>query len=261
MNALAIADDANPSIYTGVSNNGVWVAVDNFVSTLKTNSLYALMFKVFLKIGSSGAQQSTNLINTASNGTFFGSWVHNATGSKSNGLNTYFKTGVIAETLATSSNNFGFTSTLNTIDAVASQDYAVVVGAYDASNTANNRVQHYVIAPDINKQSFSLGSLYGSSITLNSLGVFTLSRDNSAISTANRNGVQVLSGSSSGTNLSTGELYEAATNIYDILDESNFLAATIGVTAYHKHLTTANSLILFNAIDALESALARKQYT
>ena len=113
MNAVDIPDDANPSIYTGVSNNGVWLAVDKFVKGLQTNSILTKMKAIYPFIGGTAATHKWNLINpqdtdAAYRLVFFGSMVHSKTGMEGNGTNTYANTKAVHNVIFTLGNeSFG----------------------------------------------------------------------------------------------------------------------------------------------------------
>jgi len=138
MNALAITDDANPSIYTGVSNNGVWVAVDDYIKSLKANGIYTKLKAVYLMIGGSASTHKYNLKNVADTDAafrimWFGSGIHSQNGFQGNGANSYGNTFFKPnENLTTNNESFGFYSRTN-ID-----DNSVDLGSYDSSGQPNS---------------------------------------------------------------------------------------------------------------------------
>ena len=254
MNALGIPDDSSTSIY-GINNSTLWSLVNDFIGILKANSLYSLMYKIYPKIGSTEAQQAVDII-TLSSGTFVGNWGFNASGAIADGY-SYFNSNVFPSTLSPTSNDFGFTGVANQNVLSNKSQYGTLIGIY----TGYRRSQFYI---NWNITADRVGIYFNESlspgvITASNIGVFTVTKNND-LAVGYRNGNQLTSASASTRTFPSGSYYEAASNWVENGYASNYIEGLIGTTAYHKHLDSANVNILFNAIDALEIGLGRKQY-
>ena len=253
MNALGIADNANPSIYTGVSNKGVWLAVDEYIADLKAAAIYTKQHYNYLRVGGDVTKQAVDLIDPNRSGVYFGSWVFGKDGATANGINCYFKAIANPLLLAPTSNNFGMSSVVNRHVAGAA---ASVQGIYFGIST-DKRVQMYLISATSILPFF--GKALSSEYTSPTLGFHSINRV-SDLAKYHLNGVEKLSASQSGTTFPDAELYEAASNWAHNGTISNYVEGDLGVTAYHQNLTASETLAFSNAVSKFETALGRKRY-
>ena len=257
MNTIAIADDANPSIYTGVSNNQVWVKVNDFISTLKTNSILTKCFRVYPKLGDTAIKQGIDMTTPTRSGTYGGSWVFNNKGAVANGSNTYFDSNVIPSSLALNSkDDFAITQQISAIDTALSSVNPQGFGALADGNSDLRIAMYVAISRDINKGYYSMGRPFSSvGVTTVSNAIHTLSRDSLDTAFYYNNGVEKFTDSVSNSTLGSLSIYEGGRNADTGLGDQ--VAANIGVSAYHKHLTASEISILHTAINTLEVALNR----
>ena len=248
MNAVGIADDANPSIYTGVSNNGVWVAVDEYITALKTAAIYNKLHYNYLRLGNTALTQGINLINPSYIGTYSGSWIFDATGAKSNGTNTFFDTGYKIAAL----NDFGVTITIN--NGYLNESFATIGGLVESS---------IIIAISITRSNtnasagFIVNKIGNDFADTVKKGVYTINSINN-ISSIYKNGVLKQSEALPTGTLPTINLYEGKLN--DDGGSTVDAEALFGTTVYHQGLTSSEITALNNAINTFEAAINRKQY-
>ena len=251
MNTIAIPDNSSASIYTGVSNNGVWLAVNEYITDLKTAVIYNKLHYNYLRVGGDITKQSVDLIDPTRSGQYFGSWVFGKDGATANGTNCYFKAIANPLVLAPTSNNFGISVVINSSTESSS---VTVYGIYSGSGT-DMRVQLYLNTSGINPFLGKSVGIYPLVLT----GFFSTSRT-SDIAKSYLNGVEKLSSSQSGTVLPDAEVYEGASNWAYNGTVANYIECDLGVTAYHQNLTASETLAFSNAVSKLETALGRKRY-
>jgi len=254
MNAVSIPDDANPSIYTGVSNNGVWVAIDEYIKDLKAAAIYNKQHYNYLRVGDDATKQAVDLIDPTRSGVYSGSWIFGKDGATANGTNCYFKAIANPLVLDSTSNNFGMSYVMNTIS-VGSSSY----GGHGIYSTSGRRVQIYPYSNAINKISSYIGGVLGSSISSPSAAFHTVTRT-ADIGKQYSNGIEIASASQGDTSLPNAEMYEAASNWYETPKTDNYIKGDLGVTAYHQNLTASEILAFSNAVSKFETALGRKRY-
>jgi hypothetical protein len=127
LNALPIINGATiyfPSTPQQITGAGIWNALDSCIVEIKialglllgANNLSNKFKFIFPRIGGTATTNSYNLTNATQNGTFFGGWTHDSTGSLPNGVNAYMTTGFLYNATNFSRNNqfFGFFSKTNT---------------------------------------------------------------------------------------------------------------------------------------------------
>jgi len=96
MNAIAIPDNSSASIYTGKTNNDIWVAVDTYIKDLKSNSLWDKIEALYPIVGDTANKHSYNLRDSNTYQiTWFGSGTHTINGYTGNGTNGYGNTGFV----------------------------------------------------------------------------------------------------------------------------------------------------------------------
>jgi len=257
LSAVGIPDDANPSIYTGVSNNGVWLAVNEYIQDLKAAVIYSKVYYNYLKIGNSAAKQGIDLIDPTRVGTYLGSWVFNKDGATANGTNCYFKAIVNPIALAPASNDFGFSIVVNTY--TFDQAYRTALGIYNGESV-DHRIQLYIEDTTPNTVAPSIGTgIFATSYTSPSAAFHSVSR---ILDTGKYyvNGVENGSQAMAGKTFPNGEMYEGASNWYHNGSVDGYIQGAIGISAYHKNLTASETLALSNAVSKLETALGRKKY-
>ncbi|MEO2064503.1 MAG: hypothetical protein ABGW97_16085 [Christiangramia sp.] len=258
MNVLGIPEDDNASIYDNTTNNQLWGAVDVFVKNLKDAGIFSKCRRVFPKIGNTAAKQAVDLVDSNRSGTFGGSWMHDKTGAVANGTNSYFNTGYQFQGgLA----NNGMTGVANAVSA-GSESYATLMSYY-TSGGDDLCAQIYLVYGSVNKVGFRFPDDLNADVSATSVGVWSLNIEpGSTVAKTYRNGnafgVDVnMNGKSLPVQYT---IFEGASK-WDTNVIKNYLNAKIGTTAYHDGLTAAQSAILFNAIDTLESSINRKLYT
>ena len=257
MNTIAIADDANSSIYTGVSNNGVWLAINEYITDLKTAAIYNKQHYNYLKIGDTATKQAVDLIDPTRSGQYFGSWIFGKDGATANGTNCYFKTFVNPITLSADSNNFGSSIVVNSY--IKLDDYPTVMGIYNGSNI--DRTQLYSAYNGlVDKLGLYFGGELGISVASPTIAFHTFNR---IANTAKyySNGVEVRSANGTGYTLANGQFYEGGSNwISQNNAAKNLYKGDLGVSVYHQNLTASETLAFSNAVSKLETALGRKRY-
>ena len=258
LSAVGIPDDANPSIYTGVSNNGVWLAVNEYVNDLKTAAIYSKHHYNYLRIGDTAAKQGVDLIDPTRVGAYFGGWILGKDGATSNGVNSYFKAIANAALLDPTSGDFGFSIVVNASNSGANS-YPSAVGTYN-NEPSNKRAQIYTMLGNVmNKISSFIGATVIDNTTYQTLGFHSLNREG-AVGNHYINGALIKSVTQGTSVFVDGEFYEGAThNVYSGAS-SNYMNGDLGVSSYHKNLNATESAALFAAVDKLETALGRKKY-
>jgi len=258
MNTIAIADDANPSIYTGVSNNGVWLAVDEYIKDLKTAAIYNKLHYNYLRVGGDATKQAVDLIDPTRSGVYFGSWIFGKDGATANGTNCYFKAKANPLVLDPTSNNFGMSYVMNV---ALTNTFPNAYGAHGiyVNNPNGLRVQVYTQFDFIDTMSAFIGGDVSNAFVSPSAAFHTVNRI-ADIGKYYSNGVEKKSTSQGTTTLGNAEMYEGASNYFETSDIKNYVKGDLGVTAYHKNLTASETLALSNAVSKLETALGRKRY-
>jgi len=254
MNTIAIADDANPSIYTGVSNNGVWQAVNEYIADLKAAAIYSKMHYNYLRVGGDITKQAVDLIDPTRSGQYFGSWIFGKEGATANGTNCYFKAIANPLVLDSTSNNFGVSYVMNMALTNISPNNYTGHGIYSSAS----RVQTYTQWDAIDKVGAYIGDIIGS-VFSPSAAFHTVNRT-ADIGKYYSNGVEKLSTSQGTTTLPNAEMYEGAFNWFETSDIKNYVKGDLGVTAYHQNLTASETLAFSNAVSKFETALGRKRY-
>ena len=252
MNTLGIADDANSSIYTGVSNNGVWLAVDEYIADLKTAVIYNKLHYNYLRVGDDATKQAVDLINPTRSGVYFGSWIFGKDGATANGVNCYFKAIANPLSLDSTSNNFGMSYVINVV--FTTSEKFPGHGIY----SPESRTQMYIQWDAMDKVGAYIGDIIGS--VLSSSAAFHTVNRTADIGKYYSNGVEKLSTSQGTTTLPNAEMYECAANWFQTSDIKNYVKGDLGVTAYHQNLTASETLAFSNAVSKLETALGRKRY-
>ena len=253
MNALAIPDNANPSIYPNKTNNQIWVAVDNLVKKLKTDALLAVVNTAFLKLGNTANQQAINLKDVNANGTYYGGWIFNELGAIANGTTSYFDSGVSLYVI-NGSGDGGFTQVLHTIE-LGGHTYPCSIGALSSST---NRFSYYPYwGNDLSKNTVFIKGILVTDIPEGAgTGIHTLVAEG-LDGKHYRNGSLATTKAFSGGNPNS-PVYEGAYN--DNYSADLYFKGNIGASVYHGGLTATQTTNLYNALNDFEIAIGRKQY-
>jgi len=250
MNTLGITNDDNPSIYTGVSNNGVWLAVDEYITDLKTANIYTKQHYNYLRVGGDITKQAVDLIDPTRSGQYFGSWVFGKDGATANGTNCYFNAKANPLALDSTSENFGFSYVMNVSLSTGYTSH----GIYSTAT----QVQLYVSRGAIDKIAAYIGNLVMNNYLSPSAAFHTVNRT-AGMGRYYANGVEKETGGQTRT-LPNAEMYEGAMNMIDDSSVSGYIEGDLGVTAYHQNLTASETLAFSNAVSKFETALGRKRY-
>ena len=251
MNALGIPDDSSNSIY-GITNNQLWLEVDNFITTLKPNSLLTKAFRIFLKLGNTANQQAIDLIDPSRSGTFSGSWVFGANGATGNGANTLFDSGFPLNQMT--NGDSGLTATLLSIDEANSGDFARLIGRYTSPGEA---ALIYAKRPSSRFSFFFNDGLHTNNSAGSKIGVQTVNKINDQV-----NADFFYSG---------GLIFSASGDAVGALPSTNgreasdglsgsYLAGTVGTSVYHEGLTAEQVETLHRAITTFEANINRKTW-
>lgn len=252
MNAMAIPNNGDASIYT-ITNSQLWGAVNNLVLELKAESLFNIIVRLYLKLGSIASKQSINLKDVNANGTFFGGWVHDETGSIANGVNSYFNSKVSLNELFGGNGNNGIIQVVNDLQ-LGSNQYQASIGARETSNAQTLLYLGFNYSIDQVAPYVKQG--LGASANGIGKGVHALVLQG-AIGKHFKNGVLEKSGTVSGNN-PTAIIYEGSRNLLGSAD--SYFKGTIGSSVYAGDITDVQAAKIYNALDTFESAIGRKKY-
>lgn len=248
MTASGFPDDSELSIY-GISNNQLWVKVDDLVKGLKTESLLSKCTRAYLKLGDTAAKAAIDLVSANETGSYAGGVTFDSSGVAFNGSNGFFDSGVDFNSIG---NGAALTITHIEVDA-ASLSTATSAGIYGG---VNDRFQVYVY---MNEQDLQIyvgdGSINPSGA--DNLGVVTGNTDLSTIELF-RNGAIQGSDSFGTGNIPAGNCFEGARNSGG--NAGNFMNGILGTSVYHEHLSEAETATLHNIIDTFETAINRKTW-
>jgi hypothetical protein len=261
LNALPIINGSTiyfPGTPQEITGAAIWSALDACVVEIKLavglilgqNNLSNRFKYIYPRIGGTATTNSYNLTNAIQDGTFFGGWVHNETGSTPSGLNGYMTTGYNYNGTNFNQNNqfFGFFSKTNVDDLYA--DF----GALAASGAGVNMYTRF--GGNLNTRLAVAGTNSTTAIP-DSLGFVSMSRTNSTTYKHYQNGlplgtITIASDIMPVTGIS---IVEAASNANGfILQFSNrkrtWLMAGNG-------MTDVQMLNVFNAVNNCETSLFR----
>lgn len=254
MNALGIADDST-IFYSGtpqqITGNGFWVAVNNFVLSLKTIGWSKFNgLAIYPRIGGTASRHAINLVNPANldsafRDTFFGGWIHNELGSKSNGVNAYSDTHLPHNILDINSNSFSFYSNENI------SENRVAMGVQYNAETYN--------VLSINRSDFGTSGAMnsGSAVTFtdtDSLGMYTLNRNSSVVNIF-KNGIKKVESTITPSSfLSPLTIYTGGFNSASNIQYSSKTQCFVAVT---KGLSDTDTVSFRNAVQTLQIALNR----
>jgi len=201
---------------------------------------------VYPYAGGNATKHSYNFLNTALyQHTFFGGWTHNSNGAEPNGSNAYATTGINPSTISTLNN-----LSLHYYGRVNSASVSAMMGSFDGSNRCH-------LLPNANTVSYmginESTAFGGSAITTN--GLISSSRLLSTTGKAYKNGSLVYSDGSNSNVAPNLQLYVGALNVNNL----PLYYTTVGSSfcAVFEGLTDAENTLLYNAIQSLQTTLAR----
>lgn len=121
MTAVGIPDDGTASVHTGKTNNQVWVAIDTFIKSMKSNGLYSKLRVFYPFIGGTAVSNKWNLVDpqdtdAAHRLLWFGGWTHNELGITGNGSNSFARTYINPSLHAYGTDKLNHVSILNASD-------------------------------------------------------------------------------------------------------------------------------------------------
>jgi len=257
MNAIATPNDGTATIYTGVTGNQLWTLVNDFVSGLKTNDLWAKLFYYHLFLGDTALLQKYNLKDTTTFPlTWYGGWVYDNKGALGNGVNTYADTGFVASANKDVNSN-GISVVIGT-DNVPTSTNIQEIGSFSSGASAST----IVVRKDDTERVFRsrMNGEFLEFANADARGVYTAVRIDSTTSLGIKNGIQKVSFNSGGS------LPTLNTYIGNISFESN---APYGIgysnqrfqgALEHTGLTLTETQTLHSLIDTFEAGIGRKTW-
>ncbi len=252
MNTIAIGDDNNPTVYTGITGSQLWSLVDDYVKGLKTDGLWNKIIADFPIIGGTSVKHTFNIKDVNQfQLTLLGSWVHDSSGMLGNGSNTYARTGIIPSLVFTG-NLGGLTATIGTNNILVAND-PVEVGSFIDTQKAFSLTT---------TQDNISGRGYGDTLstpTTTAIGVATTNKTDVNSLSFYKNGVELLTGMSIGT-VPDIEIYIGTLNLAGSPYSSGYSAQRTQGSTIHQELTDAEVTNLHNRISILELALGRKTW-
>jgi hypothetical protein len=196
----------------GVITAPVKLAINTWFVEMKTANLYAKIKAAYLMIGGTAATHKFNAINPVDTNaafrlTFFGGWVHSATGAKPNGINTY-------------ADSF-FTPSIN------GSPNSLSMGYYSGTNSAGLYIEMGVvgvggssglgqlfIAPNVSGAGFLAVNTTGNAGIASAMptGMFVTSRNDASAIRLHRNAVQIASNAGLPVTTSDKKIYVGGRN-------------------------------------------------
>lgn len=250
MTAIDIADNDNPSMYSGLTNNDVWNIVNDRFLAYKTNGLMTELQAEWWMLGNTATQHSYNALNpSAFQLEFFGGWVHSELGALGNGTNAYATTGFIPSINQLVNSN-GLSIVVGTNN--SSDVNRIAIGAFTGTSKASLIIVTGIFETRMNGDKVSTSNS-------DSRGIYTVSKQTSTITALFKNGVKQTSGNS-GDSLTDLELYIGALNVADSPYTGSYIPERIQNAAAHTGLSDAQAAIYHSIVDDFENALGRKTW-
>lgn len=213
MTAAGIPNDSTvyfPATAYQITGSAMWTALDDLVVGLKNlfgltlgvSSLLNQFVYFFPRLGGTATAHAVDLVSGFS-GTFSGGWTHDGSGALPNGVNAYFNTGYLRTNLSQNNVSAGFWS---------KTDANGLFADFGSINGANATFLMY--ARNGGNTITRLSSTSNDSVaTADSLGHFSMSRDNSANYRVFKNGSLVATHTRASTGYTLAQpILEACTN-------------------------------------------------
>ena len=235
---------------TGITNTIIIGAVCTLVTSMKANGTWAKMSAIYPMVGGTATTHKFNLKNPADTNaafrlSFVGGWTHSANGALPNGTNAYAETFCLHTQLNSSS--MSFYSRTNSM------------GLFNDIGNATNSNPNSILVPRF------LDSFFGhinqdinaSALNPDSIGLFIVSRTASNVLTLFKNASLFLSSTVVSTSIPTNTLIISAwkQSAVTISRYSNRQCAFVTIG---NGLTNAESLALYNSIQAFQTTLGRQ---
>lgn len=263
LTALPIANNSTiyfPSTPQAISGSSIWAALDaciiaikNALSlTLGANNLSTKFKYIYPRIGTSATMCSYNLVNALLNGTYLGGWTFDSTGSLPNGVNGYFNTGIqyTDTNFIPADSSYGFISKTNIAGTYV--DLGVITGGF------GSLVLYGQSAAVAMTTRCNTAGGNNAQVSITSLGLLSMSRDNSSTYTTYINGVSL------GTITDNSASYGGTS--YDVYEATyNNVGSAAGQYSPRKRtwsfagskMTSTQMLNVYTALNNFETALNR----
>jgi len=256
MNAIATPNDGTATIYTGVTGSQLWTLVNNLISGLKTNALWAKLFYYHLFLGGTVLTQKYNLKDTTAFPlTWYGGWVHDNKGALGNGANTYADTGFVPSTHKDVNSN-GLSVVIGTNNTPVNTD-VVEMGSYNAGNQASV----ISVYPSSGEQTIS--GMMNRGITgaanIGAQGVYSIVKTNSTTSAIYKNSALKTTGTGGGT-LPTLTTLIGNIKVRSDLYNNGYSNQRFQGSLEHTGLTATEATNLHSLIDTFEAGIGRKTW-
>ena len=235
---------------TGITNATQITAVNNLVLGLKSNNIWTKMKAIYPMVGGTATTHKFNLKNPADTNaafrlSFVGGWTHSANGALPNGTNAYAETFCLHTQLNSSSMSF-YSRTNST-------------GLFNDIGNATSTTPNSILLPRYLDGFYGHINQDGNALVVNtnSTGLFIVSRTASNILRLFKNASLLLSSTVVSTSIPTNTLIISAwkQSAVTISRYSNRQCAFVTIG---NGLTNAESLALYNSIQAFQTTLGRQ---
>jgi hypothetical protein len=237
----------------GLNDSTILNALCVYVTTLKTNSIYSKMKAVYPFIGSTAGTHKWNLINPADTNAafrlqFFGGITHNSNGITGNSSNAYADTFFTPTTNFTSINNKRYSLYIrNNIQG------GCPIGSVSGADIGDQ------MFPRFADNRFYAGNSSSAAATfvanLDARGYFSTSRLSNLTAKAYKNGSPVIN---IGASIAQHNLSFALLARRQGFGFNQYTSFNVAYADFSDGLTDAEELIVYNAVQALQTALSRQ---
>lgn len=235
---------------TGITNTTIIGAVCTLVTSMKADGTWAKMTAIYPMVGGTATTHKFNLKNPADTNaafrlSFVGGWTHSANGALPNGTNAYAETFCLHTQLNSSSMSF-YSRTNST-------------GLFNDIGNATSTTPNSILLPRYLDGFYGHINQDGNALVVNtnSTGLFIVSRTASNILRLFKNASLLLNSSVVSTSIPTNTLIISAwkQSAVTISRYSNRQCAFVTIG---NGLTNAESLALYNSIQAFQTTLGRQ---
>lgn len=243
---------------TGIVNSVIESALDIFVTTLKNNNLWTRFDAIYPFVGGTAFSHKFNLINPADSNTAFrllftGGWTHNSNGITPNGINAYANTYYNESINSTGLNNkhISIYSRINLLGQWSD------MAAYNGTTVATDISPRWFLGGGVGERCLMRnGNVAGSNYpNTSSLGFFLNNRID-AVSVRARQNATLQFISSPSVALVNVPYYIGANNLNGTA--GSYSVRNLAFASIGRGFSDAESLIVYNAVQTLQTALSRQ---
>ena len=241
-----------------ITDTSIRTALNTFVLTLRANNLLVKFDAIYPFVGGTGFSHKFNLINPADSNTafrlsFVGGWTHNSNGITPNGINAYANTYYNESINSTGLNNkhISIYSRINLLGQWSD------MAAYNGTTVATDISPRWFLGGGVGERCLMRnGNVAGSNYpNTSSLGFFLNNRID-AVNVRARQNATLQFITSPSVALVNVPYYIGANNLNGTA--GSFSIRNLAFASIGRGFSDAESLILYNAVQALQTALSRQ---